>query len=363
MTLVGFNGRNQRLPSPLLLLSLLVALSPGACTGEPGTPQPQRTSETLSTLTAPVADHHMHIWSESAVAALLRIQEVVGQRLVDEGDGALTATEAVAALDSADIETGVVVSVAYFFSFPELEIPDAEKRMREENDWVAAQVARHPDRLVGFCAVNPLVDFAPAEVDRCAELPGIVGIKLHFANSDADLRDDDHLERLAGLFGRGDTLGLAFLVHMRTRAPDYGGVDVERFVEAVLPRAPNVPIQIAHLGGWGGFDEPTAAAVAAFARLLDEAEVDPNGRLFFDIAATAVPPERAGGDSELLAQVEEINRGVADAVRALGVERILFGSDWSAMSLPGSVSTLRTHLPLDEGERARIMGARAPYLP
>ena len=322
-------------------------------------PAPER----LPFLEAPAADHHLHIWSDDAVSALLEIQEVVGQTLVAEGDGAITGDEAVAALDSAEVAMGAVLSVAYFFGFPEVDFHDEEARVRAENEWVAEQVAAHPDRLVGFCGMNPLAPYALDEAERCAGLPGMAGIKLHFANSNVDLRNPGHLERLGTLFQRAEELGLALVVHMRTRRPDYGGEDVVHFAEEVLSRAPTVPVQIAHLGGWGGFDEPTAMAVQAFNLLLREPQTDPAGRLVFDMAAAPVPRSRAEDDPELVEQVETINAQVAEAIRILGVERVLFGSDRPARSVSGTVANLREEVGLDPEEIQVIFTNRAPYLP
>ncbi|HEX8903777.1 MAG TPA: amidohydrolase family protein, partial [Longimicrobiaceae bacterium] len=87
-------------------------------------------------------------------------------------------------LDAAGIRRGVVLSLAYLFASPFFPTtPDEQERVRAENDWTAAQVARYPDRLVGFCSVNPLKDYAIQEIERCARLPRMRGLKLHFANS------------------------------------------------------------------------------------------------------------------------------------------------------------------------------------
>ena len=57
-------------------------------------------------------------------------------------------------------------------------------KVKAENDGTAQQVARFPDRLVGFCGVNPLKDYAVGEVRRCATIPQLrTGLKLHIGNS------------------------------------------------------------------------------------------------------------------------------------------------------------------------------------
>ena len=47
-----------------------------------------------------------------------------------------------------------------------------------------------PDRLVAFCSVNPLKDYALEEIARCGRDPRLsAGLKLHFGNSDVNLTD------------------------------------------------------------------------------------------------------------------------------------------------------------------------------
>ena len=54
-------------------------------------------------------------------------------------------------------------------------LPD-DAAVRAENDFVAEEVAKFPDRLMGFCGVNPLYPGATEELDRCLDLDGMVGI-------------------------------------------------------------------------------------------------------------------------------------------------------------------------------------------
>jgi hypothetical protein len=52
---------------------------------------------------------------------------------------------------------------------------------------------------------------------------------------------------------------MAIVVHMRssiTRNRPYRAAEARAFIEWVLPSAPDIPIQIAHLTGGGTFDDP-----------------------------------------------------------------------------------------------------------
>ncbi|HEX6865078.1 MAG TPA: hypothetical protein VF414_19765, partial [Thermoanaerobaculia bacterium] len=101
----------------------------------------------------------------------------------------ILADQLVATLDEAGIRRAAVLSVAYWFGNPNTPMEgDEYARVRAENDWTAQQAARFPDRLVAFCGFNPLKDYAVQEIDRCAKLPQVKGLKMQFGNSRVDVR-------------------------------------------------------------------------------------------------------------------------------------------------------------------------------
>ena len=125
------------------------------------------TASTSPTLTGPGAalDVHTHIASQLLTDAF-----------TGGGVAAAGADDLVARLDEANVERAVVLSAGYLGT-PVGLVDDSN--MAPENDYVASEVASHADRLIGFCGINPLFDSAPAEVERCLALPGMVGVKLH----------------------------------------------------------------------------------------------------------------------------------------------------------------------------------------
>jgi len=121
----------------------------------------------------PLVDYHQHLFSP-AVAKL------------SPGLKSIDASDLIALLDSAAIRRALVLSVAYQFGTPNKPaIEDEYAQVKAENDWTSRQVARFPNRLRGFCSVNPLKDYAIEELARCAKDPQLhIGLKLHFGNSD-----------------------------------------------------------------------------------------------------------------------------------------------------------------------------------
>jgi predicted TIM-barrel fold metal-dependent hydrolase len=299
---------------------------------------PQRSAVAL-------VDHHQHLFSPAAVALSPTVEPVDAARLV-------------ALLDAAGIRQAVVLSLAYQFGNPNRPAVENEyARVKEENDWTSQQVARFPDRLRGFCSVNPVKDYALEEIARCAKDPQLRrGLKMHFGNSDVLLDDPGHRARLKAVFGAANDRGMAIIVHMRpsvTRKREYGAAYARAFLDELLPAAPDVPVQVAHLAGAGSYaDGPVDEALG----VLVEAMVrkDPRVRhLYVDISGVAgVGPWKT---STAL---------IARRIREIGVDRILYGSDGAGGGNlePKSAWAAFLELPLTEAEFQTIASNVAPYL-
>lgn len=87
------------------------------------------------------------------------------------------------------------------------------------------------------------------------------GVKLHLANAAFDFRDTAHVAALRRAFEAANRARLPILIHMRTSNGDYGRADAGVFLRDVLPAAPDVPVQIAHMAGWGSHDRAGGAAL------------------------------------------------------------------------------------------------------
>jgi uncharacterized protein len=297
---------------------------------------------------APVADHHQHLFSPAMVALLD----------TTHSQQAITAGDVVALLDSAGIRQAVVLSVAYIYGSPSRTIDDEYAKVRAENDWNGAQAAQYPERLRAFCGFNPLKEYALHELARCATDPRLRhGIKLHFGNSDVQLENPAHVEQLRRVFRAANDHGMAIVVHLRasiSRKRPYGPVQARAFLERLLPAAPDVPVQVAHLAGTGpGYDDPPADSVMAVLAQAVEKRDPRTRRLWFDVT-TVVDRNISPANAAL----------VAKRIRQVGVERILYGSDAAVGDnlRPREGWAAFRKLPLTEREFERIAGNVAPYL-
>lgn len=296
---------------------------------------------------APAADHHQHLFSP-AIAGLAP----------GSGIPSITANDVVALLDTAHIRRAVLLSVAYMYGSPKRSVEDEYAKVRAENDWTGAQAAQYPGRLIAFCSFNPLKPYALDELARCASHRHLRhGIKLHFGNSDVQVDNPEHLERLRQVFRAANANGMAIAVHMRASISlkrPYGAAQARIFLEQLMPLATGIPVQIAHLAGTGpGYDDPPAdAAMAVFADAVERR--DPRTRqLWFDVASVAAP-NISPAEAELLVR----------RIRQVGAGRILYGSDAAVGDTPRPREGWAAFrkLALTEGEFAQIAGNLAPYL-
>ena len=264
-------------------------------------------------------------------------------------DRELTADVLVELLDDAGIRQAVVLSLGYWYGNPTREPPLADEAAgtRAENDWTVVQAARYPDRLVPFCGVNPLRDYALAELERCAAMARVRGMKIHLGNSRVDLRNAQHVQRLREFFAAADRRALAIVVHARTQAglsPELAAI----FLNEVVVAAPHVPVQIAHMGNsW--------PAAAFFADAI--AAGDPRTRqLYFDLTQ-AVPISADDQTPELMAEA-------ATTLRRIGLDRIFYGSDMGLASNPAPREWWKAirKLPLSDAELRVIAANVPPYL-
>jgi predicted TIM-barrel fold metal-dependent hydrolase len=217
--------------------------------------------------------------------------------------------------------SALVLSLAHQYGNPnKAPVADEYEQVRRENDWTANQVAKYPDRLRAFCGVDPLKPYAISEIERCAKNPYLhYGLKVHFGNSDVDMDNPRHVARLRHVFRTADKRGMAIVVHMRpsvTRNRPYGAKEAKTFLDKVLPSAPHVPIQIAHLAGAGGFDDPSVnSALSVFIDAIAKQDAR-MANVYFDICGVAG-----------IGRWKEKKVLIARRIRQIGISRMLWGSD------------------------------------
>jgi predicted TIM-barrel fold metal-dependent hydrolase len=208
---------------------------------------------------------------------------------------------------------------------------------QESNDYIAESVQRYPDRLTGFCCVNPRWgDAAVAEMERCAAA-GLKGVgEIHPDTQGLDITDGP---LMAPFMKAAARLGMPVLVHASEPVghlyPGKGQTTPDklcRFIE-------NFPENVIICAHWGG-GLPFYALMPEVGQALQNVYYDTAASLFlykqdiFGVAAQLVGPDKILFATDyplisprrLLAQVEASGLEAGDQALILGGNAVrLFG--------------------------------------
>jgi predicted TIM-barrel fold metal-dependent hydrolase len=206
-----------------------------------------------------------------------------------------------------------------------LQPPYERGQIDAGNRYVFEATRAHPDRVIGFGWADPNLgaDRAMSEVQRCLEEYGFPGVKLNGAQNEFVIDD----ERVAmPLIERIANAGAILALHI-------GGDSPERThpwrLGRIASRFPDLRILMIHIGG------------AAFHDL---------SRACIEIAA--------GHPNVTLIGSAVRAQSILAAIRALGHERICFGSDTPFELMHVELAKYRALLDgeLDDRQRADVLG-------
>jgi hypothetical protein len=166
------------------------------------------------------------------------------------------------------------------------------EQIRIINDATIADVAAFPDLYLGLCFLNPEhpADVLAAEIERCVRDHGLKGVKLEATVNARDARLDPIMETLRRL---GGYLAHHAFYQADPPAEDAGSTPAD--IAHLAARFPDVPIQMAHLGG---------------ARVRGILDIRPHPNVVVDTSG-----------SQPMGEMTEY------AVRTIGADRIVYGSD------------------------------------
>ncbi|MDX9785522.1 MAG: amidohydrolase family protein [Desulfobacterales bacterium] len=235
------------------------------------------------------------------------------------------ADEIIAAMDQNGVDKSVV------FGFPWHQ----SKHFIRHNNYILEAISRYPDRLIGFCCLDPFHQGASAEAARClaAGLSGIGELAFYQTGFDPET-----VSRLAPLMALSLENNTPVLIHTNEPVghmyPGKAPVQLSQIYQMVKA-FPQNPIVLAHWGG-GIF----------FYQLMKKEVKDVLANVYVDTAASPFLYDPA---------VFEI------AVRIIGAGKILFGSDFPLLP-PARYFKALDPLELTSADRKKICGATAAML-
>ena len=223
------------------------------------------------------------------------------------------------------------VDKAVIFGFPWNNVEFA----KINNDYVIEAVKRFPERFIGLCCLNPLIENAEEEVKRCFS-NGLKGVgEIAFYHSDITYEIIEKLEKIMKLCYEAN---YPFLIH--TNEPvghEYPGkVDMKlKSIYNFLKKYPENKIILAHMGG-GIF----------FYTVMKKEVSEVLKNTYFDTAA--VP----------FLYKKEIYKIAYDFA---GEDKILFGSDYPLIN-PSRYFKDMDEISLNEDLKKKIKGENARKL-
>lgn len=274
-----------------------------------------------------IIDFHTHTFPDNiAEKAVAKLSAKSRSRAFTGG----TAGELRASMRNAGIDRAVVLPVA---TNPE--------KLTKMNDISIAENGR--DGLILFGCVHPNAENSLEEIRRLARA-GIRGIKIHPVYQGVDA-DDIRFLRILEKAGQE---GLCVVAHAGDDIgfPDAEQSSPEKFAHA-LQAVGEVKLVLAHMGAWKKWDRVTPL-FANSSVMLDTS---------FSLGEIPYPQEGIPEEEKKLLSDAQF----CSLVRAIGADRILFGTDSPWAGQKESADAIRA-LPLTEEEKEAIFWKNAEKL-
>lgn len=240
---------------------------------------------------------------KSAAAFVGGVDVHMHATLPGQGDMSFTPKRALVAARSVGLERVLAVGNGYYAT-------TTEEKCRLENDYLLEAAQSDPAHIAAAIAVPLKADWALGELRRMRRAGARI-VKLHALASGLDLRIADDAAKFDALLAEAEALEMTALVHANFPGTDLAGEGAA--LVTLLNAHPRLRVIVAHMLG------PDAA-------LLPELT---SPKVFVDVSGVinlAGPEER---------------RKLVAALRAFGVERALFGSDWPAFHPAETIHALR----------------------
>jgi len=236
-----------------------------------------------------------------------------------------TADELIASMDKAEVDISVITNIGW----------TTHDLCVETNDYILESVARYSQRLIGFCAVQPLsCDAAIAEIERCAR-GGARGIgEIRPDMQLLDRGNEEVWEPIVEVMSRHNLILLTHASEPVGHEYPGKGIITPDMLYPFITKFPNMTIVCAH---WGG-GLPFYALMPEVRQALSN--------VFFDTAA-----------SPFLYSPQIYNQ----VIQLVGAEKILFGSDYPLLSQSRLLNEIKS-LDLQEDTEGLILSGNARRL-
>jgi predicted TIM-barrel fold metal-dependent hydrolase len=236
-----------------------------------------------------------------------------------------TSEELIASMDRNGVDVSVILNIGW----------TTHELCVETNDYILESIARYPERLIGFCSVQPQsLEAALDEIERCVK-GGIRGVgEIRPDMQLFDLRDEELMKPFVDILKKHN---LIMLTHASEPVghiyPGKGAVTPEMLYPFIADN-PELIIVCAH---WGGG--------LPFYSLMPEVK-EAMKNVYFDTAASPFLYSP---------QVYE------QVIQLVAADKILFGSDYPLLEQARVIKEIQS-LNLPEKIKGEILGGNAQKL-
>ena len=233
-----------------------------------------------------------------------------------------TAEELIVSMDDAGVDVSVILSLGWV----------SHELCIEANDYILESISRYPQRLIGFCIIQPQAgEAALVELERCAR-NGARGIgELRPDIQGFDLTDEEVMGPVVEMAMEHNLILLSHASEPVGHQYSGKGSVTPDILYSFIAKFPWLRIVCAH---WGGG--------LPFYTLMPEVS-NALTNVFFDIAATPFLYN---------AQIFK------HAMYLIGVDKVLFGSDYPLLPQSRGIKQVRS-LDLPDLAKEMILGANA----
>lgn len=257
-----------------------------------------------------ILDAHCHIYPEKIAA---RAVEAIGKfyDIEMDLDGTVNCL----------IETGMKAGVTDFLVHSVATTP---KQVTSINEFIASEVAKNPEHLIGFGSLHPDSDDLEGDIEHLLSL-GLRGVKLHPDFQKFEI-DSEKSVRMCKMFAGK----IPLLIHAGDYRYHYSNPDnILRFLDKV----PDITFIGAHFSGWS---------------IQEEAKEK----------LTGIPNLYVDTSSSFYRLTDE---QIVELIYAFGVDHVLFGTDYP-MWLPEKELDRIRGLGLPEADLKKILFENAEKL-
>ena len=333
-------------PIVSLCISIIFLSSQPSCSLARQNPDPSGLAADTSVR---IFDHHVHVLSPR----LVQKWKSLGVPF-SKPDYAYSDIDSIMKFNPAD---GMfLVSMAYLYATDGFTDSAELRNVREENDYVIRIGRRHPGKLFSFCGVDPLRAYAGEELRRCRD-SGATGLKLHFGYSDVSLKNSAHLARVRSMFSLAAGLNMPVLLHFDNQRELFGVDDASILIDSVILPIPGLELFLAHLGTSGSYSYKTRMILGLFADSLKSNPALREHRIWLDISAVGLTEP----SEQVPALTPEDFVDLSGQLLNLGLDRVVFGTDYPVFNSTAYLSTLESNMTLTREELIRIAGNGIPH--